>query len=191
MAPPQCIGSARGFGSTTTRRCWRQCAGRAVCAAFTSSTLGSRPPPRSGSIDGGEGARGGVAGSEGCCLASGAPQEGEVLPASSHGRPGRETPPGGGGAGRWSRSPEKNPGPGSSWSSHRWPGRPRAGPPTSASALCVILSGPQTFLRGKGHDPRCADETLSLRDTELPAQGPVASEGARGSSCPGRGGKKI
>lgn len=65
MAPPQCTGSARGFGSTTTRRCWRQCAGRAVCAAFTSSTPGSRPLPRSGSIDGGEGARGGVAGSEG------------------------------------------------------------------------------------------------------------------------------
>lgn len=61
MEPPQYTGSARGFGSTTTRRCWRQCAGRAVCAAFTSSILGSRPPRQWGSTDGGEGARDGVA----------------------------------------------------------------------------------------------------------------------------------
>lgn len=57
-APPRCTGSARAFGSTTTRRCWRQCAGRAACAASTSSIRGSRPPRPWGSTDGGEGGPG-------------------------------------------------------------------------------------------------------------------------------------
>lgn len=61
-ARPRCTGSAKGCGSTTTPRCWRPCAERAVCAASTSWTRGSRPPHLWASTDGGEGnpIRGGV-----------------------------------------------------------------------------------------------------------------------------------
>ena len=92
-----------------TRRCRRPCAGRTVCAAFTSSTLGSRPPPQSESTDGGEGARGGFAGPGDAAWPLGHPSsEGEALaPVPSAERP---WPEGGGAGGRSRVSRGEKPG---------------------------------------------------------------------------------
>lgn len=171
MAPPRCIGSARDFGSTTTRRCWRQCAGRAVCAAFTSSTLGSRPPLRSGSTDGGEGppGRGRGLGSGGGGDAawplrlqakSTTPRHANQRGMSCSPVPTAGTPwPGEGAAGRPSRVSREESRTREAVS-HQTNGLGGPGPDESASALSVTHFGPLAFLWDKDHDPHCTDETL-------------------------------